>query len=283
MKIGMNTLLWTTQVTEKHFPLLEELKQAGFDGVEIYVGQDDPHHYQEINRELLNLGLECTTVIAVDGETNPISPDSRVRRAAVERLKRAIEMSNILGSQVLCGPFHSALGVFSGEGPRPEEERRCAEVLRQAAAYAKRLDLVLAVEHLSRFDCYLLNTTAQCRNLVRRVGHPALRLLYDTHHAHIEEQRVSEAIEGAAAEIGHVHLSENDRGVPGRGQVNWVESFRSLHRIAYDRWLVIESFSRLDPGFASAAHIWRDCFSSPEEVYREGIAFVRKMWNETAL
>ena len=35
MRTGMNLLLWTTHVTEEHFPLFAKLKQAGFDGVEL--------------------------------------------------------------------------------------------------------------------------------------------------------------------------------------------------------------------------------------------------------
>ena len=35
MKIGMNLLMWSGQVTEADFPTLEKLKAAGFDGVEL--------------------------------------------------------------------------------------------------------------------------------------------------------------------------------------------------------------------------------------------------------
>ena len=38
MQIGMNMLLWTTQVTEEHHGLIEDLKAAGFDGIEIPLG-----------------------------------------------------------------------------------------------------------------------------------------------------------------------------------------------------------------------------------------------------
>ena len=31
MKTGMNLLLWTTHVTEEHFPLFEKLKNTGFE------------------------------------------------------------------------------------------------------------------------------------------------------------------------------------------------------------------------------------------------------------
>ena len=37
MKIGMNLLLWTANVTEAYDPLLIDLKKTGYDGVEIPV------------------------------------------------------------------------------------------------------------------------------------------------------------------------------------------------------------------------------------------------------
>ena len=76
------------------------------------------------------------------------------------------------------------------------------------------------------------------------------------------------------------HISENDRGVPGAGQVNWTETFRALHRVGYDGWLTIEAFSRLDPEFAAAIHIWRDFFNDPEEVTTRGLEFMRSSWAE---
>ena len=39
MKYGMNLLLWTGDVTEEHFPLLEKIKGWGFDGVELLLMQ----------------------------------------------------------------------------------------------------------------------------------------------------------------------------------------------------------------------------------------------------
>ncbi len=281
MKIGMNMLLWATHVTDEHYPVLERIKAAGFDGVEIFVGEGDRAHYERLRSSLDRLGLGCTTVTALDAAANPVSPDPGVRRAAVDRLKWAVDMSDALSSKLLCGPFHSAYSSFTGEPPQADELKRCADVLRQSAEYAARAGVVLAVENLNRFECYLLTTVAQACELARMVDHPALGVLYDTHHAHIEESGVEKAIESAAGLIRHVHVSENDRGTPGRGQVRWEENFRALRKIGYDGWLVIESFSRLNPDFASSIHVWRDFAASAESVYEDGLRFIREQWEGT--
>jgi D-psicose/D-tagatose/L-ribulose 3-epimerase len=281
MRLGMNLLLWTTRVTEEHFPLFAKLRQIGFDGVELPLAVDQPEsHYRRVRRELERCGLRCTTVTLVDATTNPISSDAEVRRAAVERLKWAVGTTATLGGEVMCGPFHSAYKVFVGRGPNEDEKRWGADVLREAGEAAAAAKVRLGVEFLNRFECYFLNTTADACDLVERVGRPEVQVLYDTHHAHLEEKDVVRAITAGAKSIGHVHVSENDRGTPGRGQVRWRETFESLKRIGYDGWLVIEAFSRLDPAFAAAIHIWRDFFGSPDEVARDGHRFIRDEWQK---
>ncbi len=133
MKTGMNLLLWTTHVTSDHFPILEKLKKTGFDGVEIPIFEGDAGHYKTIRKQLDNLGLGCTTVTVATPDANPISPDAKLRQAAVERMKWVIEMNAILGSSLVAGPYHSPLAVFSGQGPTADEKARAADTLRQVA------------------------------------------------------------------------------------------------------------------------------------------------------
>lgn len=279
MKTGMNLLLWTGHVTTEHFPLFAKLKAAGFDGVEIPVFEGDVSHFKMLRGELEKTGLKCTTVTVVTPETNPISPDSVVRKAAVERLKWAVECNHALGAENMVGPFHSALGEFSGECPTGDEKKRAVEVLRQAAEFAKSANLMLAIEYLNRFECYFLTTAADAASLVKEVNHPNFRTMYDTFHANIEEVRPSTAIRAVAPYLAHVHISENHRGTPGTGQVNWFESFRSLREINYDGWLVIEAFGRSLPSLAAATRVWRDFFPSPDHVWQNGIKFMKTMWD----
>jgi D-psicose/D-tagatose/L-ribulose 3-epimerase len=274
----MNLLLWTDHVTEKHFPLLADLQKAGFDGVELPLFQGTEAHYQNVRKELDNLGLGCTTVTVLTPETSPISPDRAVRQSAVDRLRWAIEMTAMLEGDNLCGPFHSPLGVFSGTGPTADEQKRAVDVLHQAAEEAQKAGVMLAIEYLNRFECYFLTTAADTRRLVKEVNHPHFRCMYDTFHAHIEEKNQSAAIRQVADAMVHVHISENDRGTPGSGQVRWGEVFPALRQAGYDGWVVIEAFGRALPALAAATRVWRDLFASPEEVYTRGLRFIKEQW-----
>ncbi len=283
MKTGMNLLLWTTHVTAEHFPLFSKLRAEGFDGVEVPLFEGDAAHYRKVRAELDRTGLSCTAVTVVGPEHNPISPDANIRAAAVDRLKWAIEMSSIMGAETLCGPFHSPLAVFSGEPPTEAEKSRAVDVLRQAAEFAGSAKVRLTIEYLNRFECYFLTTAADAVALVHRVNHPNFRAMYDSFHAHIEEKSQSGAIHQLTPVLGHVHISENDRGIPGTGQVAWDCVFSTLRKAGYDGWMVIEAFGRALPALAAATKVWRDLFPRPELVHQQGLAFMRKKWAEYAM
>lgn len=282
MKTGMNLLLWATHVTEEHYPIIAKLKKAGFDGVEIPVFEGDDNHYKRLRKELDNQGLRCTTVGLMMPDANPISPDAALRQAAVERFRRLIGWTAILGADVMAGPFHSPLGVFSGEPPTEDEKQLAADVLRQAAEEAQKAGVNLAIEYLNRFECYFLTTAADAKALVERVDHPNFKTMWDTFHANIEEKNVATTLLSAAAHIVHVHVSENDRGTPGTGHVDFRSTFQALHKAGYDGWLVIEAFGRALPALAAATKVWRDLFPSAEEVYTQGLRFMKSLWAETA-
>jgi D-psicose/D-tagatose/L-ribulose 3-epimerase len=278
MKIGMNLLLWATHVTEEHYPQLEKIKSTGFDGVEIPIFGGDETHYHKLRRKLDELQLKTSTVTVATAETSAISPDPAIRKAAVERLQAIVRHSAILGADVLCGPFHQALGVFSGTGPTEEEFQRAAEVHRAVADEAQRVGVTLAIESLNRFECYFLNTIAAATAYVRRVDHPNFKALFDTFHANIEEENLVKAFSENAPVIAHIHVSNNDRGVPGRGHIDFPAIFRAIKSSGYNGWLTIEAFGRALPELVETTRVWRDFFKRPEEVVTEGYEFVRETW-----
>lgn len=278
MKTGMNLLLWTGHVTEEHFPLLEKLKKTGFDGVEIPVFEGEAAHYKMLGAQLKNLGLGCTTVTVVGPEHSPISPDATTRQGALDRHKWAIEMTAHLGGENMCGPFHSPLGIFTGVGPTADENRWAVDVMRKSAEVAQQHKVTLCIEYLNRFECYFLTTAAQAADLVKKVDHPSFRTMYDTFHANIEEKSPRAGVQAMKGLFSHVHISECDRGVPGTGMVRWDESFAALKEVGYDGWFVIEAFGRALPALAAATKVWRDLFAKPEDVYTDGLRFMKEKW-----
>ncbi|MCH2205527.1 MAG: sugar phosphate isomerase/epimerase [Lentisphaerales bacterium] len=271
-------MLWTPFVEEAHFGIFADLKKAGYDGVEIPLFQGDLEHYEKVKKALDNCGLECTTSTGGMPDKNLISSHVEVRQAGVDHLKWAVDCSVVLGSQTLCGPYHSAPGVLTGEFPTEQEITWAVEGLKEVARYAQKKNILLTIEYLNRFESHLTNSLAQTAAIVEAVGEDNLGIHFDTHHAHLEEYDVSEAIRQAGKYIKHVQYSESNRGVPGRGQVDWQKTTKALQQIGYDDWIVIEAFSHEDPGLRQALHLWRPLFQSEQEVYEAGIELIERNW-----
>jgi D-psicose/D-tagatose/L-ribulose 3-epimerase len=275
MKLGMNMLLWSTDVSGgEYHALFEMLKDAGYDGVEIPIFDREVDKYAELGRQLDDLGLERTAVSARGPDDNPISEDPGIRAEAVAATKANIDSAAALGAPLICGPLGAPLGVFSGAAPTEEEQARAVAYLREVGPYAEERGVTVALEYLNRFEMYLTTCVADLAALVHEVDHPRIRMMYDTFHAHIEEKDPRAALRECADVLVHVHLCENDRSTPGAGQVPWGETFAALAEIGYDGWVVIEAFSLL-PELAAATKIWRRMFESEEQLARDGAAFVR--------
>ena len=273
-KLGFNLLAWTASISDKFFPHIERLKKIGYDGIEICMGNQETAPYKQTKKLVNDLGLGITCVTIVGPDANPVSPDKAVRAKAVDVLKWNIDRTVDCGANLICGPFHSAFATFTRADIDPDEYKRSAEVLRTAGDYAKQAGVTLVPEALNRFECYLCNTMAQLKHLVELTNHPNVRAMFDTHHANIEEKKQVDAIKTIAPVLVHVHLSENDRGTPGSGHINFREALTALKAAKYDGWMMVEAFSRSDPGFANAINVWRE-YNPGWDIAEAGHKFLR--------
>jgi len=283
MKFGMNLLLWTGEMNDGMLPVLQMLKKTGYDGIELPMfntGLD----YTTWAKRLDELGLERTAVCIRLEEDNPISPDASVRKKGIDNSKRTLDCCAAAGCQLLVGPYHSALGLFSGKGPTADEWKWGVESMQAVAEHAGKVGVMLGVEALNRFETYLLNTHADAARFAREVNHPNCRMMYDTFHANIEEKSPKRAIHDCADMLSHVHISENDRSTPGQGAVRWDETFNALRDINYDGWLVVEAFGLALPEIAAATKIWRRMYTSEEQLAKDALAFMKaevaKRWRK---
>ncbi len=279
MKTGINLLLWTSHVTKEHFPILKALKKTGYDTVEIPIFEGTPDHYAMLGEELDRLGLE-RSVVSVIGPSgkNPLSADKAARDAGVEYTKWVIDCTSALGAEILGGPMHSELGYFSGNAASAAERKRGISFHRKVGDHAAKKNVRFALEALNRFECYFLNTMEQLALYLDEVDHPHVKAMYDTFHANIEEKDPVAAIKTIRRHMIHVHISENDRGTPGKGHVPWEATYKMLRAVKYDDFITIEAFGRALPALAAATRVWRDFFPSRESLYRDGLKQMKAGW-----
>ncbi len=282
MKFGMNLLLWSGELNDEITPVLENLKKMGYDGVEIPVFNTDLD-YAAWGKRLDDLGLERTAVTVRNEEDNPISPDASVRAQGVENTKRVLDCCAAVGATTLVGPYHSAIGIFSGQGPTQDEWNWGVDSMRKVAEHAGQSNVVLGVECLNRFETYLLNDHGSSAKFAREVDHPNCKMMYDTFHANIEEKSILGALQSCVDVLCHIHISENDRSTPGTGNIKWAETFDAIKEVGYDGWLMIEAFGLALPELVAATKIWRRMYESEEQLAQDGLNFMKaevaKRWS----
>ena len=272
MKYAVNTLLWTAAFDAGHLDLLARIKAGGFDGVEIARFDFGGFPAAQIRRALEQNQLECTFCTALTGQLSLAGNDGK----ALAHLKDAIHCAADIGAKVLAGPFCSAVGYLPGRRRTDDEWKRVIDGFRALIPALEETRVTLAIEPLNRFETFFLNTAADAKLLCDAVDHPQVGVLFDTFHANIEEKSIGAGLRATGRHLKHVHASENDRGVPGSGHVDWNALREGLRQLNYDGWLVIESFGFAIKEISAAACVWRDLAKTPDAIAYDGLQFLKR-------
>ncbi|MBI1248345.1 TIM barrel protein [bacterium] len=276
MKFGMNLLLWSGDPDDSLLPVIEQLKEMGYDGVEIPLFNLDVDKWTKYGEQIKGMDLKCTAVTVRNLEDNPISSDAAVRAKGVELNKKTLDCCAALGAETLVGPYHSAIGHFSGAGPTEDEWKWGVDTMRQVAEHAGEVDVMLGVEALNRFECYFLNIHKDSARFVREIDHPNCKMMYDTFHSNIEESCIAQAIRDCSDVLHHIHISENNRATPGTGHIDFDTNFNTFKEVGYDGWMVCEAFGLALPEIAAATKIWRKMFDTELQLAKDALTFMKQ-------
>jgi D-psicose/D-tagatose/L-ribulose 3-epimerase len=275
MKVGVNTYIWGATFGPADFHLLPRIAAAGFDGIEVPILDPQAFEAVAVGRELDRIGLARTAVANVPGGSSLASSDADARQRAQDHVAGCIKAARDLGSTILSGPMYTPVGFLTGQRRTAEEWKWAVDSWQRLATVADAAGIDIALEPLNRFETYFLNTAADAARLCAEIGSPRIGILLDTFHANIEEKSIGAALRQAGPHLKHLHVCENDRGIPGSGHVAWPEFFSTVAALGYDRWMTIESFGFSLGELSTAAAVWRDLAPTPEHIAFEGITFLR--------
>jgi D-psicose/D-tagatose/L-ribulose 3-epimerase len=281
MKFGVNSFVWVSpSTTEAVIDLAPKVKAMGFDILEIACENPALLDIPRINQALKQNHLE-TIICGVFGpDRNISSSDIVVRENARSYMRWMIDAAAQTGSPVICGPMYSAVGKahLEDDQARAEEWATAVTELRECCDIAALSKVKLALEPLNRFETDMINTVSQGIQLIQDVGRDNLGFHLDTFHMHLEEKNSAEAIRLAGDRIFHFHACENDRGVPGTGQVHWPEIAQALKSVNYQGQVVIESFTSQVKEIARAVCIWREIAPSQDAIAQQGLQFLKTLF-----
>lgn len=159
---------------------------------------------------------------------------SRDPEAGIAYLTGAIDVAADMGAQALSGVIYGGIGERSGRPPTAQEYDNIARFLEIAARHAKSRGIPLGLEPVNRYETHLINTAQQGVDMIEKVGSDNIFLHLDTYHMNIEEKGAANGILAGRDHLRYIHLSESDRGVPGKGTVDWEEIYAALAAIRFD-------------------------------------------------
>ncbi|MFC5728588.1 MULTISPECIES: sugar phosphate isomerase/epimerase family protein [Nocardioides] len=275
--IGVNTWVWTSPLTDENLPdLLRRIAALGFDAVEIPLENAGDISPGPTAAVLAETGLAPYVVGAMAPGRDLVSASPETVAATQEYLAACVDLAAALGAPAACGPFYAQTGRVwrMTTAERSAAYREWRVNLAPVVEHAERRGVRIGIEPLNRYETSLVNTVDQALEALGPLLGPSLGLALDTYHLNIEERSSAEAVRRAGRHLVHLQVCGSDRGAPGGDQTDWPSLMKALDEIGYDGPLAIESFTPDNAAIAVAASIWRPLAASPDDLARDGLAFL---------
>jgi sugar phosphate isomerase/epimerase len=227
------------------FALAAEL---GYDGVELHLRRPSDIDRIAVKKLATGYGLGIPMIgtgMAVEDGLTFCDSDPDVRRRAVMRIREQTELAVFLGSMPVIGSIKGTLGNDPQTGPARLDF--ILDCIRQCADAAEQAGVSLLLEAINRYETDYLNTVEETLGLLREIDSPSLRLLVDTFHMNIEEADIAASVRKAGTRIGHVHLADSNRQVPGHGHLDVVSVLQALQDVHYQGYLSLECLPLPNP------------------------------------
>jgi D-psicose/D-tagatose/L-ribulose 3-epimerase len=202
---------------------------------------------------------------------------------ALDFLEPAFKVCNEVGAEALGGVTYGTIGKTSGRAPTAKEIDGMCRFLARAAKAAKVHGLKLGIEPCNRYETHLINRGIDAARIIERVGADNIFIHLDTYHMNIEEESFAAGFAAAAPFLGYVHVSEANRGVPGRGMLNWAACMKAIADIGYKGAITLESMNHVDVDIAGGLAVWRPVAETPGDVIEVGLPFLRDAARQAGL
>jgi sugar phosphate isomerase/epimerase len=220
---------------------IRKAAQIGYDAVELHVPDPIEVNVGEIRAACEASGVSVCSIgtglaFVRDGMTLT-SRDESVRSRALARLQSFICLAESLGGAVIIGLIK---GQVRDSVDRATYERHLAEALGDCLPAARQCGVTLVIEAINRYESDCMNTIEECARFIERFDSEHLKLHIDTFHMNIEEDHINGNILAAGRRIGHVHVADSNRGYPGSGHYDFVETIVALRQVGYHGALSVE-------------------------------------------
>lgn len=288
MRYGIYYAYWEKTWGVDYLSYIEKVAGLGFDILEIscaglrnLTGKE----IEGLNKCRQEYGITLTGGYGPKAAEDISSSDEAVVKNGMDFWAETFPVLEKLGISLVGGGLYGCWPAdYSRDINKEADLERSIKNMRILADRAEGCGITLCMESLNRHEGYLINTSKECVDYVKAVGKPNVKVMLDTYHMCLEEDSFRDAVLTAGSDLGHVHVGENNRRVPGQGQlIPWKELGEALKEIGYDGTVVMEPFVIHGGEVGRDIRIWRDLLEDSsverlDEDARESLAFLKKMW-----
>jgi L-ribulose-5-phosphate 3-epimerase len=233
------------------------LKRAGYDGIELWLGDRPWLQMQTTDTELKQLfvkiqdaGLEVSNVSnSLDWNENISERDPAKRQAAFRHIERQIEAAQIFNTDAIL----VVAGVVTSDTPYNEVYARCLDSLRKLGEVAGKARVKIGIENCNSEQRFLLSPR-EFHTFLDEVNSPWVGIHLDVGNIH-DTGFAEQWIEINGSRITRVHVKDvmKHRGRCGQesvytnlflGDNNWRAIRDSMTKVRYDGWIIAEMEAR---------------------------------------
>jgi sugar phosphate isomerase/epimerase len=221
----------------------ELAKSLGFQGVEVW-GRGLTPRVPELAEAAAKTNM-LISAVNHGRQGDLLHPDRQRRETALSELRESVVNGVDLG----------AIGVILvphfGEPTLPDltpyksviqlEYELLHNHLRTLSDYVYAIGIELYIEPVNRYETHFINTLADGIRVRRKIkDHPHVKLTADLFHMAMEETSVTQALRDNCADLGYIHLADNNRRLPGQGMTDFAAVADVLKEANYEGWASLE-------------------------------------------
>ncbi len=243
-QLHFSVMLWTI---EKNLPFerrVEIVAAAGYTGVELTgeFNKWSPEQTRDMVAKMHSLGLVCDAITGVSGDFSDPNGISELLQKFTAQIAvaKSLECPQIL---LLSGKRNQSI-------TREVQHHACIENLKRVGDLASKHNIQVVIEPIDPLENppIYLTSVSEGFEIVRAVGNPSVKVLYDVYHEQRTAGNLIEKFEQNIDWVGLVHIADvPGRHEPGTGEIDYRNIYRTLARLKYNKFLAMEYYPTGDP------------------------------------
>jgi hydroxypyruvate isomerase len=240
-------------------PTLELAKHCKKIGINAIEGID-----RSFYKNILELGMNISLVDSHNLSKGPCNP--AFVEEVIIKLNDAIEVASSIG----CKKVITFTGVCFDNMDINASKNLCIDTWKKVLSFAEKKGVTLVLEHLNSrvsnhpmkgHPGYFGDDVDMCIELVKTIGSPNFKLLFDVYHVQIMNGDIVNRIKDNKDIIAHIHTAGN----PGRceidenQEINYKKIFNTLNEINYEGYVAHEFIPTRSDKLSSLTHASKIC------------------------